>query len=270
MIDDIHLQINLLGKIAQIVSTGGDANEGFRLNFTISSVYPPNRVHQAFAEWLKGTEITWIYPGRTLWRIDLDALANRLPHLKKHPWIRGQVSIEPDIIPMPREGLAGLRPETRVLLTILRQETVLSQQSRIFLSHKSANKPMVRRFYDVLIQLGFQPWLDEEDGTAGDNLHRLLLAGMKASCAAVFFITPDFKDEKYLAHEIELAMQEATERGDRFRIITLSLGDETGVRGVVPDLLRAKLFKEPKSELEALQEILKALPLRVGTTEWRN
>jgi len=48
----------------------------------------------------------------------------------------------------------------------------LSQQNRIFLSHKNSNKPMVRRFYDVLEELGFAPWLDEEDMLAGDNRHR--------------------------------------------------------------------------------------------------
>ena len=146
---------------------------------------------------------------------------------------------------------------------------MLSQRNRIFLSHKSANKPLVRRFKATLSELGFQPWIDEEAGRAGDNLHRLLLDGMKSSCAAVFFITPDFRDELYLKEEIELALDEHTQRGERFRIITLRMTNEHGEHGVVPDILRRFIFAEPQSELEALNSILRGLPIRVGPIEWR-
>jgi len=44
--------------------------------------------------------------------------------------------------------------------------------------------------------------------------------------------------------------------------------NEKGKRGTVPDVLRRFIFKEPRTELEALKDILRA-PLRVGPIEWR-
>jgi hypothetical protein len=70
------------------------------------------------------------------------------------------------------------------------------------LSHKGADKPRVRRFAIVLKELGFDAWLDEDAMTAGTELHRGILQGFKDSCAAVFFITPNFKDESYLRSEV--------------------------------------------------------------------
>ena len=38
---------------------------------------------------------------------------------------------------------------------------------RIFLSHKGADKPTVRKYARMLTELGFQPWLDEKAMAAG-------------------------------------------------------------------------------------------------------
>jgi len=50
-------------------------------------------------------------------------------------------------------------------------------------------------------------------------------------------------------------------------IITLAL-EVGGVRGQVPDLLRTFVYKEPSSELDALREVLRALPVGVGPIRW--
>ena len=56
---------------------------------------------------------------------------------------------------------------------------------------------------------------------AGSELERAILQGFKDSCAAVFFVTPSFQDEAYLATEVNYAIQEKREKGDRFSIVTL-------------------------------------------------
>lgn len=136
---------------------------------------------------------------------------------------------------------------------------------KIFLSHKGADKPLIREFKQTLHALGFDPWLDEDAMHAGTELERGILKGFKDSCAAVFLITPHFKDEGYIASEINYAIAEKRTKGERFAIITIVLG--TG--GVVPDLLRTYVWKEPKGELEALREILRALPVRAGAIYWK-
>jgi hypothetical protein len=82
---------------------------------------------------------------------------------------------------------------------------------------------------------------------------------MKLSCAAVFFITPDFKDEAFLASEVDYAIAEKRQKRDEFSIITLQFVVD-GTAGVIPDLLRRFVWKTPKSDLEALREIVRALP----------
>ena len=139
---------------------------------------------------------------------------------------------------------------------------------KIFLSHKSINKDKVRNFKTILELLGFSPWLDEEAMSAGANLERSLHSGMVDSCAAIFFITPDYKDEKYLSTEIDYAISRKRQ-DEKFSIITLVFSDENGEKGVVPSLLQPYVWKEPANDLLALAEILKALPLEVGDIRFK-
>lgn len=134
---------------------------------------------------------------------------------------------------------------------------------KIFLSHKGSDKPLVKDFALTLRLLGFEAWLDEDDMPAGTALHRGILEGFEESCAAVFFVTPRFADEKYLEREVNYAISEKTKKGTRFAIITLVFGEGTAV-GKVPNLLHEYVWKEPKTPLEALREIIRALPIRVG------
>ncbi len=139
---------------------------------------------------------------------------------------------------------------------------------RIFLSHKGADKPLVREFKSTLELLGFSPWLDEDAMSAGSELERSILQGFSDSCAAIFFVTPNYKDENFLATEVDYAIQEKRKKGDKFSIITLVFqdGDQTGA---VPNLLHRYVWKQPATQLEALREILKALPVQTGDVYWK-
>ena len=117
--------------------------------------------------------------------------------------------------------------------------------------------------------IGFAPWLDEDAMKAGTELERGILDGFKNSCAAVFFITTNFRDEGFLGTEVNYAMSQKREKADRFAIITIVFVDDKGLKGPVPDLLKQFVWKEPASDLEALNEILRALPIEVGEPRWR-
>ena len=139
---------------------------------------------------------------------------------------------------------------------------------KIFLSHKGADKVLVRDFKETLQLLGFSPWLDEDAMHAGEQRSRAILKGFEESCAAVFFVTPNFRDETYLAEEINYAIDQKRSKGDAFRIITLVL-EVDGKRGEVPPLLQPYIWKNPRTPLEGLREILHALPITVGEVHWR-
>ncbi|MEE9911094.1 MAG: toll/interleukin-1 receptor domain-containing protein [Deltaproteobacteria bacterium] len=146
---------------------------------------------------------------------------------------------------------------------------VVSDAKRIFLSHKGVDKGKVTEFKNTLALLGYEPWLDEEAMPAGTPLERGLLQGMQDSCGVVFFITPSFKDEGYLETEIQYAIQEKRTKGDRFSIITLQFVDSEGKAGEIPELLKIYVWKQPKTSLEALREIVRALPIKPTVVDWR-
>ncbi|OOF66257.1 toll/interleukin-1 receptor domain-containing protein [Rodentibacter sp. Ppn85] len=130
---------------------------------------------------------------------------------------------------------------------------------KIFLSHKTADKPKVREFKRILDQIGFDSWLDEEELTAGAHLEKSLFNGMKNSCAAVFFLTENYRDTNYLESEITYAIKRKRE-DPKFALIALKLSPNA----TVPDLLTPYVYKEPTSDLEALSQIIKAIPAKIG------
>ncbi|MCG7851554.1 MAG: toll/interleukin-1 receptor domain-containing protein [Methanosarcinaceae archaeon] len=140
---------------------------------------------------------------------------------------------------------------------------------KVFLSHKGIDKDKVSDFKNTLQLLGYDPWLDEDAMPAGTPLERGLLQGMKDSCGVVFFITPSFKDEGYLETEINYAIQEKRTKGERFAIITLQFVDDEGNVGEIPELLKTYVWKKPKTSLEALREIVRALPIAPNVVDWR-
>ena len=111
-----------------------------------------------------------------------------------------------------------------------------TESKRIFLSHKGTDKGMVIDFKETLDLLGYKPWVDDAAMPAGTELERGLLKGMEESCAAVFFITPSFVDEGFLQTEINYAIREKRNKGDRFAIITLRFSNSDTT--VIPVLLQ--------------------------------
>jgi hypothetical protein len=138
------------------------------------------------------------------------------------------------------------------------------------LSHKNVDKALVVDFKETLATIGYEPWLDEDAMPAGISLDRALLQGMQDSCGVVFFITPSFKDEGFLENEINYAMQQKREKKEKFSIITLQFVDEEGNVGDIPDLLKQYVWKCPATNLQALKEIVRALPVYPSAIDWRD
>jgi hypothetical protein len=246
--------------------------EGVFLNFPFSSKVSRRRAFEFIAEQLTTNRITWLSRSGGLWRLDLDGLRNFVGNSWQDAvdWMTGVLLLEPEVETDWVRGLREPREETSVQFIITREEIALSGNQRIFLSHKRVDKPLVRRIGSVLRLLGFEPWIDESDMPAGAELERALLAGMKSSCAAVFFVTVNYEDHNFLATEINYAIAEKRAKGKRFAIITLTVASDNGREIQVPDLLKTYVWKNTKTELEMLQEIIKALPLAVGDVRWRD
>ena len=144
----------------------------------------------------------------------------------------------------------------------------LQKPKNIFLSHKSPDKTLVREVASALKSVGLAPWLDEDRMKAGANLERAILQGFQDSCAAVFFVTPRFIDDGYLASEIDYALAEKRTKGDRFSIITLLIPGDDGSYGEPPALLRSYVWKHVQP-IEIVRTIAEALPIQCGAPTWR-
>jgi hypothetical protein len=154
-------------------------------------------------------------------------------------------------------------------MNIQRRMEMEARPRKVFLSHKGADKDLAREIKKTLESLGYEPWLDEDALLAGQELDRSLLAGFKDSCAAVFLITPNFKDKGYLSTEVNYAMTEKRKKGDQFAIISLVFDGETKDTVAMPELLEQYVWKHPQNLLDALRHIVAALPLKPATPVWR-
>lgn len=172
--------------------------------------------------------------------------------------IEGELDMTPEV--SHRDSFGETKTTINFIFTY--EQLMENRPKRIFLSHKSADKPLVRTYRDMLKTLGFEPWMDEDDMKAGDKLHRSIQQGFKDSCAAIFFITRNYVDEKYLATEVDYAMTEHYDKGDRFKIIVLVIA-EPGENAEVPAPLQQFVYKHPKSQFEGLTEIIRALPIKL-------
>ena len=155
--------------------------------------------------------------------------------------------------------------EARELQAVPIDRIPAKHQTRIFLSHKSENKQLVKKYHRALKKLGLDPWLDEPDMPAGTELDRGILGGISESCAVVFFITEDFKDERILADEINYAKSRKREQGNKFAIITLKFA----ASAEVPALLKPYVWKDVQHDLDGLYEIVHALPIESGPIRWK-
>ena len=155
-------------------------------------------------------------------------------------------------------------PEARTVQAVPLNRIPQPTEVKIFLSHKTVDKDIVRRYHQVLKALGFAPWLDVEAMPAGSNVSRSIYAGIEQACAAVFFLTPNYNDERFLADEIDYALGQKREKGNKFALIPLRFGDAK-----TPKLLRQYAWQDVENDLDGLHAIVRAVPIELGPVRWK-
>lgn len=133
------------------------------------------------------------------------------------------------------------------------------ENSRIFLSHKGANKPLIDKVDQTLRLLGLKTWFDRDDLAAGDPLVRGVDNAFAECSAAVFFLSGQFADAGVIQREIDRAIHEQAMRADGFRVIPIVLAEHGGSDDKVPTPLKTLVWKTV-NDIDILPTILKALP----------
>ena len=65
--------------------------------------------------------------------------------------------------------------------------------------------------------------------------------------------------------EVDYAIGQKREKGDRFAIIALRFEGAVAV----PDLLKPYIYGEVGNDLDAFRELVRALPIELGPERWR-
>ena len=212
--------------------------------------------------------ITFLKYDESQWILDAEEFKTQAS-LSNCDWIKGEILLNPLFGFFKREAFDVTYNFWAISFNISKVTMEKQLSTKIFLSHSSIDKPLVRQYKEILKEIGFEPWLDEDAMIAGVELERSLLAGFEDSCAAVFFITSNFIDAKYLSTEVNYAIQQKRKKGDKFSIIVLQIDSDAG-HGEIPELLKQYVWKTPMSQTEALIEIMRALPLRLPKPRWNN
>lgn len=239
------------------------SQNGISIDFIIGIDNIPSRENLLLIK-QQTKNLKWLTFEDTNFYFDLPLIKEEYPTLFSNcDWMKGKVKISPS------DDVCIETQKTIVSFSLTKEQIESTFPKKIFLSHKGANKPMVRKYFRLLQELGFEPWMDEDALVNGDTLDRGILKGMKESCACVFFITPEFVDEDFLADEINYAKREKREKRDKFQIITLQFENEDGKKGTIPDILTVDVYTNPSSELDAFRDIIRSLPIKLGNVNWK-
>lgn len=256
--------------VIQQMGSLGNSGVGFTITFPLHGRILEKQATKAIAEAISNNGIDWLKRKGDRWYLESKSFKEHFNFQQGCDWLDGLICVEMEH-DITFEYKIDRREDKTNCRFVITPETVSEQlPKKIFLSHKGTDKPTVRLYKSVLQNLGFTPWLDEDAMVAGTELERALLQGFKESCAAVFFVTPNYVDTGYLATEVNYAIQEKRTKGNKFSIITLALPDESGNVGTIPELLKPYVWKTPQHPLSALDEIVRALPIELGSPVWKS
>jgi len=123
----------------------------------------------------------------------------------------------------------------------------------IFISHTSADKPLVRQLADRLRTEGFQIWLDERDILVGDPLAKRISEALASTRVVLVVVSSASIQSKWLRYELNVATERMV-KGE-CRVIPIVI-DETPL----PEEVRGLLYADCRQSLsDGLPAILTAL-----------
>ena len=130
-------------------------------------------------------------------------------------------------------------------------------QPRIFLSHASPDKGVVRQFAEDLHDAGTRPWLDEAEINVGDSFRETIASALKASDVVLIFLSKASAASAWVQHEVALFVGQDEGR----RVIPVVLdeaGRELASRLPATQGLLYVDASSPDKRSEAIRKIIKA------------
>jgi len=109
----------------------------------------------------------------------------------------------------------------------------------IFISHSSKDDDTVKRLRQTLELHGKIPWVDSRELTGGDGLADTIEESIRTARHFVVVISIDALSSEWVQREVGIALEEASQRTDGYKVISLVLP------GVKPGILKLLFPTEP-------------------------
>ena len=177
VVNDVQLETNWWVTATEPATTV----RGIRVIFTIFGDCEARVAYDHIHNALVRGSVEFLQRRGGRWFLNLDILGSLVPELVAGlVWATGSAEVE-TTIEFPQSSFGASENKTVVLFTTYKDDLIMNRSHKIFLSHKGADKPLVRRYSSTLKALGFNPWLDEDAMVAGTELDRGILKGFKDS-----------------------------------------------------------------------------------------
>lgn len=130
---------------------------------------------------------------------------------------------------------------------------------KVFLSHSSKDKPIVRLFAHDLKNAGCIPWLDEVELKIGDSLIKKISDAITDATYVIAFLSEYSVESSWVQHELETAMTESIYEN---RIIILPVLLPGITYRMIPSYLRKMLYCDltlPANYDQAIRQLLRRI-----------
>jgi hypothetical protein len=153
----------------EMTGMGGHEPTGITITFPIFHRAGLQQAQRELSACLFQNHVEWLRPSsQGLWLFRSDAFKAQFPDCSNEVWLRGDV-----LIPMDHDVQERHNEDCTYCKFVVTPQMIDEQTpKKVFLSHKGADKPMVRLYKDALESFGIAAWLDEDDMTAGAELER--------------------------------------------------------------------------------------------------
>lgn len=95
--------------------------------------------------------------------------------------------------------------------------------NHIFISHSSQDDDIVKKLRQSLELHGQLPWVDSRELTGGDDLQARIEESIRTASHFLVVISLDALDSEWVERELEIALDEAKQREDGYKLIPLLL-----------------------------------------------
>jgi hypothetical protein len=134
--------------------------------------------------------------------------------------------------------------------------------SRIFLSHASADKPIVRRVASELENAGLRVWLDEAEIRPGDSLTKKIGEALEVTSHVIAFVSEQSRMSRWVEKELGIALTDEI-LGKAVKVIPVRLDNCT-----FPPFLIDKHYVDLRGNEGWAKEIAKLLA-ELGAKFWK-